>query len=126
MPSPQLELLLGALAGPNTPRFAWILVEADHLGLGALLQPLVDHGDGSNGNHVAEFFENWTDASDAPVQLRRALAADLRPPAVFGVVACFCGTGHAPICKKSMKSLSCFPNLVMQADITSFLSPAWL
>eukprot|EP00435_Cladocopium_sp_Y103_P071452 s636_g37.t1 len=50
------DRLLGARG-----RFAWVLVEADHLGLGALLQPLVDHHDGIDGSHVA----------DAPVQLHR-------------------------------------------------------
>ncbi|CAL1171250.1 unnamed protein product [Cladocopium goreaui] len=50
-------------------RFAWILVEADHLGLGALLQPLVDHCDGSDGNHVAEPSENLKETR--AVQLRR-------------------------------------------------------
>ena len=64
-----------SIAHGPTPRFAWILVEAEHLGLGALLQPLVDHCDGSDGNDFAEASDNLKDTG--AVQLRRAPAADL-------------------------------------------------
>ena len=56
-------------------RFAWILVEADHLGLGKLLQPLSDHDDG--------MFAEADAGANAVVALRRSS------------VGRFCGTlGH--------------------------------